>query len=147
MAPYATGKAVTEVQGLFTEYDLDVNGTGGFGYTPLTRAIDIDDAGGIVSWLLKHPQVDVNHYNAFGDTPLTRAVRYGKEGMVQLLLQDGRVEPCLVSKNGYMECKDMTPLEIAKKKGFTSIIATLENHVKSSTPQAAPSAHTEVNHN
>jgi ankyrin repeat protein len=81
----------------------------------------------LVSLLLRHPDLDVNSANAEGITPLMQAVALQQDEVVDLLLQDTRTRPNLVTPNG-----SSSALLIAAAQGSAPIVDVFARHAASS---------------
>ncbi|WGD38094.1 ankyrin repeat domain-containing protein [Lysinibacter sp. HNR] len=96
---------------------------GGNGLTPAAEKGHID----IVRYLLENTDINVNLTNTLGWTALIEAIILGDGGPVrqqtiELLLQHG-AKPEMTDEWG------VSPLELARKRGFDEIVTIIENHL------------------
>lgn len=93
---------------------------GGNGLTPAAEKGHVE----IVRYLLEHTRINVNLTNNLGWTALIEAIILGDGGavpqqVVELLLAHG-------AKPGMTDEWGVTPVELARKRGFTEIVDLLE---------------------
>lgn len=93
---------------------------GGNGLTPASEKGHVD----VVRHLVEETPINVNHTNNLGWTALIEAIILGDGGaahqeVVELLLTHG-ADPTMVDPYG------VPPLELARQKGYTEIVAILE---------------------
>lgn len=120
---YAGAEGKLEIVKLMVEAGADTRITNRFGGTALIPAADRGHVE-IVEYLLQHSDVDIDHVNNLGWTALLEAVILGDGGVnhtqiVKLLVSHG-ADVNLADSDG------VTPLQHAKRHGYTEMISILE---------------------
>ncbi len=95
---------------------------GGNGLTPAAEKGHVD----VVRYLLEQTRINVNHTNNLGWTALIETIILGDGGparqqIVEMLLAHG-------AKPGMTDEWGVLPVDLARKHGFTEIVAILEGH-------------------
>ena len=113
---------VERVEELLSNEDVDINGHGSDGFTPLTSAVVRGDHF-TVERLLEHPRIRLGKEERYGWTALHLACYYNRVAILQLLCQHSKCSPGVVNKKDSI---GRTPLMRAVRRGHLDIVKELD---------------------
>ena len=155
------------VETILARGEVDVNGGGQYGYTPLIYAMQYNQAS-IVTRLLSIPHIRLDCTNGYGRTALHYACVYNRASVIAIFGQDSRCSPAILNMRnsmgwtavmmavyrGHLDCvKEMDKLEgtnfrtknyagdtlvdVARQEGHEMVLEYLLGRVETLTDIAA----------
>ena len=122
-AVQANERSVHTVRLLLEHRNIDVNPTGLFDDTPLTRASELGNQD-VMRLLLKQDKVDINAKDAFGQNALMLAIKAADQDTIHMLLQHQNID------TNVQDSKGKTPSHLAVEHDHLELVRLLLEHGK-----------------